>query len=661
MNSSALQHIVDALREHGSTIKEGGATTMAQCPAHDDNNPSLSLGERSDGRGALIKCFAGCSHLDVLAALNMTESDLFDDDDLRSVLWPTQTYVYAGGRKNHRTVGSDGKKTFWQEGAGDKSLYAIDTIGDALIVYLCEGEKGADLLRRLGHAAVATGGAQRTCDLEPLKGRVVFIIADRDDAGRDWAQRHYDALKPIANFVYIFQSKVKIDKADIVEHISAGYSVNELEPVPTETKAETNGHTHEHVADPPKPKPSLEAIEQGFWDARDSLNAIYTTAMARMCPPWAVLAHTVGRALTLVRPHVTLPPLIGGPGSLNWFAAVVAPSGGGKGASSACARLLVPDHIETRNVGSGEGIIAAFGRPQDDGDPTPVHEALMFTADEVDTLAAMNQRTASTTLSILRSGFSGETLGFSYAAKEKRRHIGAHTYRMVFIVSVQPTRAGWLLDDGGGGTPQRFMWFPGTDHRISKDRPWEAGPLTLPATHEWQYPREIQIPEAAADLILDERVKAMQGDQTALDGHALYCREKLAYGLAVIDGRIEMTEEDWELSGIVAAVSAHTREQMIEAVQEASRLEAIDRGEARGIEQSAAEAAKVHEQAERKRRVLRWILNKITEAGEDGISQRDLHHAMFSRDRKFLSGALANHVANGLIRQLEGTTTWVRI
>jgi hypothetical protein len=129
----------------------------------------------------------------------------------------------------------------------------------------------------------------------------------------------------------------------------------------------------------------------------------------------------------------------------------------------------------------------------------------------------------------------------------------------------------------------------------------------------------------------------------------------------VIDGRIEMTEEDWELSGIVAAVSAHTREQMIEAVQEASRLEAIDRGEARGIEQSAAEAAKVHEQAERKRRVLRWILNKITEAGEDGISQRDLHHAMFSRDRKFLSGALANHVANGLIRQLEGTTTWVRI
>jgi hypothetical protein len=219
--------------------------------------------------------------------------------------------------------------------------------------------------------------------------------------------------------------------------------------------------------DTTRPRSRLEDIEQGFWDSRESLKMVYNTAMARMCPPWAVLAHTAGRALTMVRPHVTLPPLIGGRGSLNWFAAVVAPSGGGKGASSACAQLLVPAHIETRNVGSGEGIIAAFGRPADDDDPTPIHEALMFTADEVDTLAAMNQRSASTTLSILRSGFSGETIGFSYAAREKRRHIGAHTYRMTFVVSVQPTRAGWLIDDGGGGTPQRFMWFPGTDSRVA--------------------------------------------------------------------------------------------------------------------------------------------------------------------------------------------------
>jgi len=414
-------------------------------------------------------------------------------------------------------------------------------------------------------------------------------------------------------------------------------------------------------SEPTPTRSRLEEIEQGFWDSRESLKMIYTTSMARMCPPWAVLAHTAGRALTLVRPHVTLPPLIGGRGSLNWFAAVVAPSGGGKGASSSCAQLLIPEHIEVRNVGSGEGIVAAFGRPQDDGDPTPTHEALLFTADEVDTLAAMNQRSSSTTLSILRSGFSGETIGFSYAAREKRRHIGGGTYRMVFIVSVQPTRAGWLIDDGGGGTPQRFMWFPGTDSRISKERPWEAGPLTLPATHEWQYPREIVIPEEAADLILDERVKAMQGDQAALDGHALYAREKLAYALAVMDGRVEMTLEDWELAGIAADVSAFTREQMIETVEDAARMDAIDRGETRGIETAAAEAAKLFEEAERKRRILRWLLATVEAAGEEGINKRELSRGIASRDRKFLDGALDFASSSGLIKHQEGTTKWVKI
>ena len=36
----------------------------------------------------------------------------------------------------------------------------------------------------------------------------------------------------------------------------------------------------------------------------------------------------------------------------------------------------------------------------------------------------------------------------------------AHTYRTTLIISVQPERAGGLLAAVGGGTPQRFMWFP---------------------------------------------------------------------------------------------------------------------------------------------------------------------------------------------------------
>lgn len=49
---------------------------IACCPAHDDSSPSLSICETEDGT-LLIKCFAGCTISDVMAAIEMTVADLF--------------------------------------------------------------------------------------------------------------------------------------------------------------------------------------------------------------------------------------------------------------------------------------------------------------------------------------------------------------------------------------------------------------------------------------------------------------------------------------------------------------------------------------------------------------------------------------------------------
>jgi hypothetical protein len=49
---------------------------LACCPAHDDGSPSLSLKEGDDGR-VLLKCWAGCSAVEVVTALGLTMSDLF--------------------------------------------------------------------------------------------------------------------------------------------------------------------------------------------------------------------------------------------------------------------------------------------------------------------------------------------------------------------------------------------------------------------------------------------------------------------------------------------------------------------------------------------------------------------------------------------------------
>jgi hypothetical protein len=57
-------------------VKKSGKGYQAQCPAHEDKGPSLSLREGEDGR-VLLHCFAGCSTGAVVAAMGLTMADLF--------------------------------------------------------------------------------------------------------------------------------------------------------------------------------------------------------------------------------------------------------------------------------------------------------------------------------------------------------------------------------------------------------------------------------------------------------------------------------------------------------------------------------------------------------------------------------------------------------
>lgn len=55
----------------------GTGKWSARCPAHHDKSPSLSVREAE--RGLLVHCFAGCTLVEVMAALNLPESHLFHD------------------------------------------------------------------------------------------------------------------------------------------------------------------------------------------------------------------------------------------------------------------------------------------------------------------------------------------------------------------------------------------------------------------------------------------------------------------------------------------------------------------------------------------------------------------------------------------------------
>ncbi|MBA2270824.1 MAG: hypothetical protein H0W20_09530 [Chthoniobacterales bacterium] len=59
-----------------TNAKRSGKGWTANCPAHDDEHPSLSISEGRDGR-VLLRCHAGCSNENVLAKIGLLPRDLF--------------------------------------------------------------------------------------------------------------------------------------------------------------------------------------------------------------------------------------------------------------------------------------------------------------------------------------------------------------------------------------------------------------------------------------------------------------------------------------------------------------------------------------------------------------------------------------------------------
>ena len=67
---------LDDFLQRLKNVKRYGSGYTARCPAHDDNNNSLSVSQGDDDR-ILLKCFAGCTIEDILRSLSLEKKDLF--------------------------------------------------------------------------------------------------------------------------------------------------------------------------------------------------------------------------------------------------------------------------------------------------------------------------------------------------------------------------------------------------------------------------------------------------------------------------------------------------------------------------------------------------------------------------------------------------------
>lgn len=404
-----------------------------------------------------------------------------------------------------------------------------------------------------------------------------------------------------------------------------------------------------------EPEGSPETFEE-FWDERHELSVIRDFARARMTSPWAVLGVVLGRVTACAAPDYHLPPIVGGKGSLNMFFAFTGPSGAGKGAAISAGREVLDVQsllVETKeeNVGSGEGLLQTYVTREKNaaGQWESVQHTTraILTVDEVDTLAALTGRSGSTLMPVLRSAWSGERLGFGYAAQDKRLTIQAHAYRMVMFVGVQPERSGALLDDSDGGTPQRFVWLPVTDPGVLRNPPPAPDPLV------WKPPVEalgkhytVRVCATAEETIREARYQRMTGNGDALDGHALYCREKVAVAFALLNGRADMSEDDWRLSGVVMEVSDATRAAARAALSREASKANVAKGRAEA--ERAVVVSEVVEDTSVKR-VGKGIVKRLTAAGPDGMSRVEAKRKTAHRDRGYFDEAVDHLAAAGQV------------
>lgn len=339
-----------------------------------------------------------------------------------------------------------------------------------------------------------------------------------------------------------------------------------------------------------------EKATKDFWNCRPYLKHIHDAAHARQRSAPAVLGVVLARVAACVDHRLRVPPIVGSDAGLSLITVVLAPPGVGKSTANhiGTSLLLAPTGLDIADnlpLGTGEGLVEAFyGTVMEDdpetGKPVKVrkqvrHNAFVF-VDEGQVLGEIGNRRGATLLPTIRTIFTGGTLGNMNASEERRRIVPGGSYTFGIVVAMQTVLAGGLLDDAEGGTPQRMLWLPAIDPTIPDSAPGWPGPLP------WQPPNGADLQQLRGDgwlvggeafLEVAEPIKAeiraadlgrARGEITTavLDAHEGLLRLKVAAVLAILDGRLDINEEDWQLAAEIKRWSDTARDTVEQAVSQ---------------------------------------------------------------------------------------------
>lgn len=220
---------------------EGVRGKSARCPAHEDRQSSLSVTSGADGR-VLLKCHAGCTPEEVLAAMDLGWADLFPPKVEEKLPWRrVATYPYVDEKgvllyevvRFERGEGGARQKTFrqrkpsgeWNAAGVRRVPFRLPALKGAETVLVVEGEKDVLTAEALGFVATTNSGGAGGWEVgfgQFLGGRTVVVCPDDDEPGEKWAVAVAASLSSPPRVLRFPGAK------DLTEWVEAGGTAAEL-------------------------------------------------------------------------------------------------------------------------------------------------------------------------------------------------------------------------------------------------------------------------------------------------------------------------------------------------------------------------------------------------------------------------------------------------
>lgn len=433
--------------------------------------------------------------------------------------------------------------------------------------------------------------------------------------------------------------------------------------------------------------PAPPNLPEDFWAARERFTRIRQAAWRNGAGGDVALLTVLCRCSAMVSPRLVF-DLGRGDGSLNLFGGAIGSTGAGKSMSVEAGQgiVIAPAYLVDQDgnvdpdkfkdgiaLGTGEGLAEAYmGMVEREtgevhqrnsgkfnkGDPVvervrgQVRRNVFYYLDEGETLTKMIRERQGTTIGqAIRTGWIGGALGQQNAREETTRLIARRSYSLGMVVGYQPETVQDLLADGGPGTPQRFLWSSAIDPCLPRQRPDAPRPFWLPLSDDRGQPvtRRITGPTWLAEQLWAKRVGVVRGETAVaqLDSHTDLMRCKVAALLAVIDGRMVVVDEDWQLAEVIWDTSCAIRDQMIEFGRLAARRQSERVTVAHVEREERVHVAKRSVDA-RVERIARWIGKRVhgrAAEGRKSETRSAVRHALSGEDRPYFDPSFGHAVA----------------